>query len=665
MNSEGIAHILCDQPLSQGIVDRIEQAFSNQSITGLVLDFRNHPQTARIEVDQILTGDPWIDRLRSLIRQMEQGPKAVAALIPEAISGLQFELALGCHVRFARVGTHSFDFPYLKYGLMPILGGTQRLPRLGGIELAARLLLYSEKVSVLEAAASGLCEITGQGLPEAASQWIEAHPKPAQPWDQTPQELSLTYSQKFSNRQLLEKIYLKLRHRVSSEEAAPTAILRCLQDGLERSIDAGIRLESEQWSVVRRSRSTLNRLKTLHVARQKATLRTANRDSSLEQIGVLGGGLMGTGIAYAAARAGYEVVLVEVSGEASERSVQRMKKVAQQDAASGLLKAEKPADLLNRVRWEPELAALKDCDFIVEAIFEREALKKENLAEISALVHPTTTIASNTTTLPISGLAVACNRPEQFIGTHFFAPVDRMELLEIIVGEKTSSETLDRALVLATALGKTPIVVRDGPGFFTSRVVAAYLQEALFMMHEGISPWMIDNVAQNAGMFLGPLTVADLMSLDLLFDIFQSLAIHCRGAAKEAAVSIEILQKFLSQSHLGRKTGAGIYEYGARLERADLTESSRLFAQANDQTTANEIEQRLFVIQSIEALHAMSEGIIEDPAMADLASVLGWSYPAGRGGVISYLDFLGQEEFERVRRQLEEKFGNRFAKPDA
>jgi 3-hydroxyacyl-CoA dehydrogenase/enoyl-CoA hydratase/3-hydroxybutyryl-CoA epimerase len=419
----------------------------------------------------------------------------------------------------------------------------------------------------------------------------------------------------------------------------------------------------EQWSVVRRSRSTSNRVNTLHVARQKALHRVVNEQAPIKRIGVLGAGLMGTGIAYTAARAGYEVIVVDVSHEASDNSLQRMKKIAQRDVHSGLLRQETPTDLLNRVRWVPEIGVLASCDFIVEAIFERANLKKAKLAEITGFANPAATIASNTTTLPITDLALACHRPERFLGTHFFAPVDRMELLEIVVGEKTGPETIERALLLAKALEKTPIIVRDGPGFFTSRVVAAYLQEALFMVREGISPWMIDNVARNAGMILGPLTVADLMSLDLLADIFESLARQGRGAARNAADSIKILKKFTSQSRLGRKSGAGIYEYDSRLERVDSAESRRLFAPAIQPYAADEIEQRLFIIQTVEALHAMREGIIEDAATADLASVLGWSYPAGRGGVIAYIDSIGREEFERVRVRLQEKFGDRFAMP--
>jgi len=223
-------------------------------------------------------------------------------------------------------------------------------------------------MSLPDGAEAGLLVVKDHSLPEAALAWADANPKPGQPWDRLPQELSWSYSQRALNRQLFEKIYLKLRRRLTPEEAGPNAILRCLQDGLERSIDAGIRLEAEQWSAVRRSPSTLNRLKTLYVARQKARQRVVNQHSPIKRIGVLGAGLMGTGIAYTAARAGYEVLVVDVSHEASERSVQRIKKITEQDTKFGLLKQETSADLLNRVRWVSEIDVLGRCDFIVEAV---------------------------------------------------------------------------------------------------------------------------------------------------------------------------------------------------------------------------------------------------------------------------------------------------------
>jgi 3-hydroxyacyl-CoA dehydrogenase/enoyl-CoA hydratase/3-hydroxybutyryl-CoA epimerase len=664
MNPESIARVICELPLDSALADGIETALANPKTSVLLIEFRTRPDSERIEVDQILAEDRLFGRLRGLLRRMETGPKPVVALAFESLGGLQLEIALACHARFTSGRTVKLGFPWLKYGLMPVIGGTQRLPRLCGIGLAARMLLQGERVAVPGIAASGLIELAHQCLLEAALEWVKAHPEPRQPWDLTSQELSPTYSQSASNRLILEKIYLKLRQRFIPEEAAPTAILRCLQDGLERSIDAGIRLEAEQWALVRSSRSTLNRVNTLHVARQRAIGGIVNQSVSIKCLGVLGGGLMGAGIAYTAARAGCEVVLVDYSQTALDGFLLRAQKIAQQDSNSDRLKNETPADVLNRVHRSLEIGALGRCDFIIEAIFEREALKKEMLAAIAAIADPRAILASNTTTLPISDLASVCSGPARFLGTHFFAPVDRMELLEIVIGEKTAPETIERALLLAKALGKTPVIVRDGPGFFTSRVVAAYLQEALLMLREGISPWLIDNVAQNAGMALGPLTLADLTSLDLLTDIFESLASHRRGAAMDAPESVKILQEFTSRSRLGRKSRAGIYEYNSSLERLDWPEYHRVFSPAAHQPIGREIERRLFVIQTLEALHAMREGIIEDASLADLASVLGWSYPAHRGGVLSYIEFVESAEFERVRAGLQRRFGNRFALPE-
>jgi 3-hydroxyacyl-CoA dehydrogenase/enoyl-CoA hydratase/3-hydroxybutyryl-CoA epimerase len=372
---------------------------------------------------------------------------------------------------------------------------------------------------------------------------------------------------------------------------------------------------------------------------------------------------MGTGIACAAARSGCEVVLVDVAQLALDRSLQRLQKLAEPDSAAGETPGEAPACFVQLIHPSTSINAFADCEFIVEAIFERPDLKKAALSEISTVVDSRTVLASNTTTLPISELATAVSNPDRFLGAHFFAPADRMELLEIIMGETTSREAVDRALQLAGVMSKTPIVVRDGPGFFTSRVVMAYIQEALLMLREGISPWLIDNVAQNAGMVLGPLTVADLTSLDLLANIFESLATHGRGMARNASDSLEILRQFTTRSRLGRKTRAGIYDYSPNYERVDWPDLKHLYAPSADEPLPLEIEQRLFVSQAIEALHALHEGIIDDPAIADLASVLGWSYPAARGGVLSYIEFVSADAFEHTRQKLQQKFGDRYVRP--
>jgi 3-hydroxyacyl-CoA dehydrogenase/enoyl-CoA hydratase/3-hydroxybutyryl-CoA epimerase len=306
---------------------------------------------------------------------------------------------------------------------------------------------------------------------------------------------------------------------------------------------------------------------------------------------------------------------------------------------------------------------LRDCGFVIEAVFERLETKQEVLAAVSAELGPAAILASNTTTFPISELAKSVPKPENFIGTHFFAPVEQMDLLEIILGEKTSEQTKKLALGLASQLNKIPLVVRDGPGFYTSRVVMAYIQEALLMLAEGISPSLIDNAARNAGMILGPLAMADLTSLDLLADIFRSLAQHGRGSAQFAPEALGILTRFIDQKRLGRKVRGGIYDYAEDGSRRDWEKLPHWFPCDPKPPSSQVIADRLMYIQTIETLHTLREGVLDAPELADLASVLGWKYPAFRGGVMRYVHLIGPEKFETTRQDLEKKYGRRFAIP--
>ncbi|HEX4200313.1 MAG TPA: 3-hydroxyacyl-CoA dehydrogenase family protein, partial [Chthoniobacterales bacterium] len=319
------------------------------------------------------------------------------------------------------------------------------------------------------------------------------------------------------------------------------------------------------------------------------------------------------------------------------------------------------ADQFSQLKLTQQLDDLSRCDFVVEAVFERFDVKTDLLKRVSSILPKHAIVASNTTTFPISELAAATPDPGQFIGTHFFAPVEQMELLEIILGRQTTEATLNKALALAKALGKTPVVVKDGPGFYTSRVVMAYVQEALFMLADGASPSLVDQCARNAGMVIGPLAMADLTSLELLADIFRNLLKHGRGAAAESGHTLEILSRFLSTGRRGRKAGAGIYDYPSPNERAEWPGLTEWFPRS-PQSEA-EITDRLFYIQTIETMHTLKEGIIDEPAAADLASVLGWRYPVFRGGTMRYLKDIGEERFEATRRGLETKFGHRFALP--
>jgi enoyl-CoA hydratase/carnithine racemase len=496
MSNAAPAQIACShfsvagQPLTEQLAHALETAIAKDETKAIILELE--PDPADFDVDQFLAQEQLFERFRILLRKLEVSGKPIVGLIRGPLQWLQLEIALACHTRFAPSGSIQLAFPGLIYGLMPVLGATQRLPRIAGISVATRMLLKGDRITVADAPSW----ISVPDTESAVADWIQRDPQPKQPWDTEAAETSPTYSQSAVNRHLLENVYLSLRHRFTPEEIAPTAILRCFQDGLERSIDPGIRLEAEQWAVVKGSRSTKNRIETLYRTRMRA---------------------LAEGI--------------EVKGL---------------DQAKG-----------------------------------------------------------------IDGLA---------------------RVLETI-----------------------PVVTKGDP--FKTHVTAAYVQEAILMLGEGTSPWLIDNVALNSGMIIGPLAMADLSGLDQLLE--QTLDTPELGT--EAREAIRILSEFTNRSRLGRKTNAGIYDYDAKGNQSDWAELSQIFMRSPNQPPAKEIEQRLFAIQAIEALRCVKEGIVKDSSIADLASVLGWNYPAGKGGVLAYTEYV--DGFPDICADLRKKLGERFALP--
>jgi 3-hydroxyacyl-CoA dehydrogenase/enoyl-CoA hydratase/3-hydroxybutyryl-CoA epimerase len=643
--------IACPAQLSASFVSALKRAAENPEVEGVILEFVEETSDSQHELELLLSGDSIIDPLRETLRLVETQPKPLVAVIDRSLNGLAFEVALACHQRFARDPDISFQWPWLELGLLPALGTGRRLSHLFGIEKAVQVLLFGGRFSYAETVAADDVEKASGNGREAAEAWIKAHPKPVQPWDHTDITRSPLFSQTTANRAILQKAYMQLRKKTPAEDSAGSLLLQAFHDGLERSFLAALRIEKAAFQKARTSVSTKNRIYVQRELRQQAVGRAASQPDTVQVLGVLGAGLMGTGIALSALLSGRQVVQFEIDAEAAKRSSRRIEKVSSQ----------RSIDLLSRFQPTQQLEDLSRCDFIVEAVFERFGVKTDLLRRLGSSVPKQTIIASNTTTIPISDLAAATLDPSQFIGTHFFAPVEQMELLEIILGRQTSESTLNRALGLAKALGKTPIVVKDGPGFYTSRVVMAYVQEALFLLAEGASPSLVDQCARNAGMIIGPLAMADLTSLELLADIFRSLLEHRRGAAVEAERTLEILSRFLSAGRPGRKSGAGIYEYPAPNEKQEWPEIANWFPRSPK--TETEIIERLFYIQTVETLHTLKEGIIAEPGTADLASVLGWRYPAFRGGAMRYLENVGKDRFETTRRGLEVKFGPRFRLP--
>ena len=631
--------------VSPAFVAALKRAGEDAQVEGIILEFSEDSPDPMDELQLLLTGESLIDPLREAVRALETQPKPLVGLIHRQLDGLAFEVALACHQRFVSKSDATFRWSWSDLGLLPALGTGRRLSHLAGLEKAVQTLLFG--AALRPETLSGTSD--GNGRKEAEA-WIKDHPKPVQPWDETDITRSPLFSQTLTNRDILQRAYLQLRKRTSAGDGAGGLLLDSFHDGLERTFTAALRVERVASQKARALVSTKNRIYA-HELRRQAVQRATSQTETVEVVGVMGAGLMGTGIALSALLAGRQVVLFEVDTEAAKRSSSRIQKVLSQ----------RPDDLFSRLQLTHQLDDLSRCEFVIEAVFERFDVKTDLLKRVSSVLPKQAIVASNTTTFPISELATAIPDPGQFIGTHFFAPVEQMELLEIILGHQTTGATLNRALALAKALGKTPVVVKDGPGFYTSRVVMAYVQEALFMLAEGASPSLVDQCARNAGMIIGPLAMADLTSLELLADIFRNLLKHGRGAAAESARTLEILSRFLSAGRRGRKAGAGIYDYPSPTERVEWLSLTDWFPRAPHSEA--EITDRLFYIQTVETLQTLQEGIIADPETADLASVLGWRYPVYRGGAMRFLKDVGEDRFHATCRSLEAKFGRRFALP--
>jgi 3-hydroxyacyl-CoA dehydrogenase / enoyl-CoA hydratase / 3-hydroxybutyryl-CoA epimerase len=633
---------------SASFVTQLKSAADASHIEGIIIEFSGVDPAPDQELDLLLRGDDVIDSLRDTLRSLETQPKPSVALVHRSLSGLAFEVALACHKRLVCNADVAFRWSWLDLGLLPALGTGRRLSHIAGLEKAVQVLLFGAPLSHAEIdQATG----TSDNGRETAENWIKGQPKPVQPWDETDVTRSPLFSQTPVNRDILQRAYIQLRKRTPAEDGAGSLLLQAFHDGLERTFAGALRIEKAAYQKARGLASTQNRIYVQHELRRQAIGRAASQADSVDVVGVLGAGLMGTGIALSALMAGRKTILFEIDAEAGKRSSARIEKVLGRPSVNAL----------SQLQITQQLGDLSPCDFVIEAVFERFDVKTDLLKRLGSIVSKETIIASNTTTFPISELATAVPDPGQFIGTHFFAPVEQMELLEIILGRQTTDTTLNRALALAQALRKTPVVVRDGPGFYTSRVVMAYVQEALFMLAEGTSPTLIDQCARNAGMIIGPLAMADLTSLELLADIFRNLSKHGRGAAADSERTLEILSRFTSAGRKGRKSGSGIYDYPTPGERHEWQGLTEWFPRSPESDP--EIIDRLFYIQTVETLHTLKEGIISEAETADLASVLGWRYPVFRGGPIRYLENTGKERFEATRQSLEKKFGRRFALP--
>ncbi len=613
----------------------------------------------------------WCRKLQQAYRKVETCGKPVAAAINGTALGGGLELALACHYRV--VGNDpktKLGQPEVQIGLMPGAGGTQRLLRLMGIEPTLRLTTEGTHVTPEKALELGFVnEVVEPGREiEAAKAWVMRGEDATPAWDQkgfkVPGGAGLMNPRAIQTQMVGTAL---LQKATNHNYPAPIAIMSAVYEGSVLPMDTALDVESKYFTQLLMHPSSRNMTRTLFLNKGAAD-KLARRPEGpakkpVAKLGILGAGMMGAGVAYVSAYAGIEVVLLDMSAENAEKGKDYSRGLLQKRIDRGKMSADKAADILERIHTTDDYSKLKGCDLVIEAVFEDRKIKADVTAKTEAVIAADAIFASNTSTLPITGLAEASGRPDQFIGIHFFSPVDKMPLVEIIVGEKTGDVAIAQALDYVQQIRKTPIVVNDSRGFYTSRVFGTYSKEGITMLSEGVNPALIENMAKQAGMAVGPLAVTDEVSLELSYHVMEQTR-KGLGADYKPSVADDVITKFVKElGRTGKKSGKGFYDYPQGAKKHLWSGLSDHYPQTAEQPTPAEVRKRLLYIQSIETVRCMDEGVVTHPADADIGSIFGWGFPPYTGGTISFIETEGLEHFVAEADRLAATYGDRFAVP--
>ncbi|HEY5216732.1 MAG TPA: 3-hydroxyacyl-CoA dehydrogenase NAD-binding domain-containing protein, partial [Pseudolabrys sp.] len=597
------------------------------------------------------------------------GKPWVCALNGTAMGG-GFELALACHQRIAADNLKTrLGLPEIKIGLFPGAGGTQRIARMLPPADALQFLLKGDQLKTDRAKAMKLIDavVPAGDLVKAAKDWIKAGGNPVAAWDvkgfKPPG--GPVYSK--AGMMVFPPANAIYRRETYDNYPAARAILQVVYEGLQLDMDTALRVESRWFAKILRSPEAAAMIRTLFVSMQelnKGARRPADvPPTSFKKIGVIGAGFMGAGIAQVSAAAGLAVVLIDRDQETADKGKAGVHKSLTDRVNKGRMKSAERDALLSLITPTPDYGALKDCDLVIEAVFEDRKIKAEVIAKVQAAIGDKVIFASNTSTLPITSLAAEFKDQQRFIGIHFFSPVDRMMLVEIILGKQTGDKALAAALDYVRAIRKTPIVVNDSRGFYTSRVVGTYIREGHLMLAEGVPAAMIENVGRMAGMPVGPLSLNDEVAVDLAWKILKATEADLGAAAIDPRQKTLLEEMVEKRGRFGRKNGKGFYDYPQGQPKklwpglADL-QPVKLDPDGID---VQELKDRLLAMQALETARCFEEKVLTDVREADVGSILGFGFAPFSGGTLSYIDMMGANRFVELCRKLEAKYGARFA----
>ncbi len=665
----------------------IDQIMLDDAITGAIIisakpeSFTGGADISMIQMVSQTGGDSTPESLleRSsslsrLYRKLETCGKPFVVAISGICLGGGTELALAAHGRIMVDDRNTrMGLPEVRIGIFPGAGGTQRVMRMTDPQSGLQMLLQGKNLTGQKAKSMGLVDRLVSGYSDllpAARQMLKGGLSAQKPWDRKgfkPSGAANIYSPEgFQFWPAANAHYHKETH---DNYPGARGIMKAVYEGLQLPMDQALAVESRYFASVLQTPEASNMLRSLFVSMQalnKGARRPADiAPVQLQNIGIVGAGFMGAGIAHVSAKAGLSVTLLDRTPETAEKGKAHAQALTDKAVKRGYASTDEQQALLDRITTSTDYADLAACDLVIEAVFEDRGIKSDVIASIASHLPPDATLATNTSTLPIDSLAQNHTRPENFIGIHFFSPVDKMMLVEIIMGERTSDAALACAFDFVRRIGKTPIVVNDSRGFYANRSVMAYLLEAHLLLSEGTPAAMIENLALQAGMPVGPLALTDEVAVDLAWKILQATKADLGSAAVHPAQETLLQKMVVEHQRFGRKNGKGFYDYDGRNKRLwpglsdlvpQLTDPEKI-----DRIDRQEIKNRLLVIQALEAARCFAEGVITDVREADLGSILGFGFAPFTGGTLSFIDMMGAAEFVGICDDLTARHGQRFA----
>ncbi|WP_421844221.1 3-hydroxyacyl-CoA dehydrogenase NAD-binding domain-containing protein [Mycobacterium sp.] len=702
-DAEGIVTLTLDDPSGSAnvmneayiesmgkTVDRLVS--EKDSITGVVITsakktfFAGGDLTAMINAGPEDAGDSFdtVETVKKQLRTLETLGKPVVAAINGAALGGGLEIALACHHRIAAdVKGSQLGLPEVTLGLLPGGGGVTRTVRMLGIQNAfVSVLAQGTRFKPAKAKDVGLVDEilpTVAELVPAAKAWITANPAACeQPWDKKGYKMPGGTPSSPALAAILPSFPSNLRKQLKGAPMpAPRAILAAAVEGAQVDFDTASRIESRYFAQLVTGQVAKNMIQAFFFDLQAINSGASRPDgigkTQIKKIGVLGAGMMGAGIAFVSAKAGYDVVLKDVTLEAAQKGKGYSEKLQAKALERGRTTAEKSKELLDRITPTADASDFAGVDFVIEAVFENQDLKHKVFQEIEDVVEPNALLGSNTSTLPITGLATGVKRQEDFIGIHFFSPVDKMPLVEIIKGEKTSDEALARVFDYTLAIGKTPIVVNDSRGFFTSRVIGTFVNEALAMLGEGIAPASIEQAGSQAGYPAPPLQLSDELNLELM----HKIAVATRKGVEDAGGSYvphpaeAVVEKMIELKRSGRLNGAGFYDYTDGKRTGLWSGLGETFKSGSSRPPLQDMIDRMLFAEALETQKCLDENVLTSVADANIGSIMGIGFPPWTGGSAQYIvgyqgsAGTGKEAFVARARELAATYGDRFLPPES